>query len=577
MKKILTLLATLLLIPAFAAAQNRTCSECGIVKYNVTYPWQHHTWCPYYRPQSSGSSSSSSSTVSYGAYTAANAATSAIGALLADALFANKQPQKTPEELARDAAADEMERIYGSAYYKKVEEERKYWEWGDYKLDKYTYWKWDSCMIISLVNKRTNKYIIPLYDQKIRSTLTKETKNVYPLGSVAMRQAKFPSKIARYWTLHDFENDRVKFLDSSKEDINPKLDGLLLAQNFWCYENSDKPNKMKWHSYMGVARIVNDTLQWIVKEKAYDGKFIDKIEPLENAPLIYTKRMLLRNSTGGQYSFFRGLYKDLWSWRWTLYDLTGKKKLTTTVYSPANNVFQAYGNIISVREEKKAEDGKITASHKYYDIEMNPHPVLGNYEQVVPRALSGIGYRFIVGSEKDGYGVIDQDGNMIIPQRYDDINMVLGYWNLYAKVSYTRWYRNEAAQYVNKPGEFEKTDHFKARMADKALQEQYLREVMSNAESRYLVDMVESKDNVKLVLGRYLADAECFPIYSSVAPWNACYLSVPMSEAEDFKMTFHKMRDEAMKTVKWCVRNDAPCISHITVTTPEGKTYQTGE
>ena len=25
----------------------KTCSECGITMGNVTYSWQHETWCPY--------------------------------------------------------------------------------------------------------------------------------------------------------------------------------------------------------------------------------------------------------------------------------------------------------------------------------------------------------------------------------------------------------------------------------------------------------------------------------------------------------------------------------------------------
>ena len=25
------------------------CPHCGITKGNITYPWQHESWCPYYR------------------------------------------------------------------------------------------------------------------------------------------------------------------------------------------------------------------------------------------------------------------------------------------------------------------------------------------------------------------------------------------------------------------------------------------------------------------------------------------------------------------------------------------------
>lgn len=37
------------------------CPHCGITMGNITYPWQHENWCPYYRSNGSGSSSSSSS------------------------------------------------------------------------------------------------------------------------------------------------------------------------------------------------------------------------------------------------------------------------------------------------------------------------------------------------------------------------------------------------------------------------------------------------------------------------------------------------------------------------------------
>jgi hypothetical protein len=42
------------------------CPHCGITKGNITYPWQHESWCPYYRSQSSGSSSSSGRSSSSG-------------------------------------------------------------------------------------------------------------------------------------------------------------------------------------------------------------------------------------------------------------------------------------------------------------------------------------------------------------------------------------------------------------------------------------------------------------------------------------------------------------------------------
>ena len=37
--------------PANPTAGKKHCPHCGITMGNITYPWQHETWCPYYRSQ----------------------------------------------------------------------------------------------------------------------------------------------------------------------------------------------------------------------------------------------------------------------------------------------------------------------------------------------------------------------------------------------------------------------------------------------------------------------------------------------------------------------------------------------
>jgi hypothetical protein len=108
MKKILlSLLALLTTVSVFAQAglgkgeavvnpttnprqAQKHCPHCGITMGNITYPWQHENWCPYYRSQGSGSSSSSSSISSSvtGAAIGAGAAVlgSAISSLITNAM-----------------------------------------------------------------------------------------------------------------------------------------------------------------------------------------------------------------------------------------------------------------------------------------------------------------------------------------------------------------------------------------------------------------------------------------------------------------------------------------------------------
>ena len=63
------------------------CPHCGITMGNITYPWQHENWCPYYRSNGSGSSSSSSSSVTATAIsTGAAVLGSAISSLITSAM-----------------------------------------------------------------------------------------------------------------------------------------------------------------------------------------------------------------------------------------------------------------------------------------------------------------------------------------------------------------------------------------------------------------------------------------------------------------------------------------------------------
>ena len=93
----------------------KTCSHCGITMGNITYAWQHESWCPYYR--SSGSSSSTrKSTSSYGTYTAASAASYALGSVLSGLIsqgFNRKSKMDKRIEAYNQRQAEEEKRRAG--------------------------------------------------------------------------------------------------------------------------------------------------------------------------------------------------------------------------------------------------------------------------------------------------------------------------------------------------------------------------------------------------------------------------------------------------------------------------------
>lgn len=173
------------------------------------------------------------------------------------------------------------------------------------------------------------------------------------------------------------------------------------------------------------------------------------------------------------------------------------------------------------------------------------------------------------------YGAVDHEGRVLIPFVYggfQDVRTALHYFN---KISFTEWYKQEAAKYIDKKGEYEKTAHFEARLKDAKLQEEYLREVMGDAPQRYLAE--KTKEGVKLNIGQYDADKEAFPISIGEASWNNCLLPVPIAEAEAFKTAFNDMKEEAAKGARLGIRYDAPSIEAITFKMPNGKEYHYGE
>ena len=173
------------------------------------------------------------------------------------------------------------------------------------------------------------------------------------------------------------------------------------------------------------------------------------------------------------------------------------------------------------------------------------------------------------------YGLVNLEGQIILPLIYNKAEDLP--FNNLKTISYTLWYKQEAAKYIDKKGEFEKTDHFEARMKDAKMQEEYLRDIMADAPERYMDEKVWQKGELKLTLGEYNADEECFPISLEIAPWNSIMLPVPIAEAKDFKKEFAHIKSEAAKNAQLGIRNDAPSVEAITFTTSSGEAYSYGE
>ena len=515
----------------------KTCSHCGITMGNITYAWQHESWCPYYR-SSGGSSSSRSSSSSYGTYTAASAASYALGSLLSGLISSSWSRPRQTYDPNKEAREREYKENYNRIFEKKKirrNEALKYWKYGDYEIlsnghvpsEKcdgcrgYSNSKKYSINTLSLVNTKTGKEIIPKLTEAIHK--------------------QYKSKKIPYGTLC-LEDDNygviIYFFDSKQQESSPLLDGMLFVDKLTIYNNRIG-KKIYDYDYSGLCNIVNDSLQWLLKIRTPYSHLGEDFNYIPNSTCFIKE--------GKNYK---------------------------TLYAPLKSI--TLDSLHSVDTDKEfiyVRQMKDTLNYKIYDMEFTP--MFTEYPQIELKQLSDIGAYFLLGNNQ-GYGVIDKKKNVVIPFIYNSDKAANKAWNIYKNLSYTAWYKQEAAKYVDKKGEFEKTDHFEARMKDAKMQEEYLRDIMTDAPERYLEEKVWEKGELQLTIGEYDADQECFPISVGIAPWNSIMLPVPISEAKDFKKEFASIKSAAAKSAQLGIRNDAPSIEAITFTTANGKKYQYG-
>lgn len=508
----------------------KTCPNCGITMGNITYPWQHESWCPHYRSQDGGSSSSRSSSSSSGAaYTAASAATSVLGSLLSGMISSGSnstsspKPQKTAEEIQYSKVRD------SEVLQSRIEDE-KFWNIGDYAIIKGGTVKNGSgkYTCYGIKNTKTENYVIDPFNKK-----PKVGDEMFIRGSKV--------KVA---------NEKFRLHEPPAGDPTGK-------PFIECYPGPCKWENEHWRTSYSRSRWfqINDQDQLEeLKGVEIKGKY--------GIPACY---YIKRGGLVGVYmlAYFGTKYT---------YDSNG---LATGVISEDYRIEM----IIPVKYDAIELKGSYYKAIKadgfdlYNGWDLKPaNPELKKYDEL-NRFDNNRQDALLNGK----YGMVDDEGRVIIPFIYNSKKELTSAENKHFDISYTKWYKQEAARYIDKKGEFEKTDHFEARMNDAKLQEEYLREVMADAPQRYFEEKVWKKGELQLTLGEYNADEECFPIIVDIAPWNSIMLPVPMAEAKTFKNEFASIKSVAAKTAQLGIRYDAPSIETITFTTNGRKVYKYGE
>lgn len=516
--------------------KRKTCSQCGITMGNVTYPWQHESWCSHYRTQGGGGSARKSSGSSSTAYTAASAATSALGSLLSGMISSrSKSISPSPVRQKQKAEQKKLKESVKSGRHMFIQSmltDEKYWEVGDYAVVEGKY-KYEGRQAYGIINKKTGNYVLD------------PNKKEYKEGDYGIhRRLHLGKKIVDVEDKH-FLLAQIRLLPPPEGDPSGKP--FVFADYMQEYEEKYK----NWKSVSCHWFLITDD---------------EKLEPLEGTGKWNSFRLVKRGGKVGVYwlfnddsyhfNSFSGYADGVWNTR-----------LESKVCIPIQ-----YDSIVSIGDASRAFKGK------EYDLYLHNYGAFTKANDamkqldMLKKCLVGSDTMYIA-STKGRYGLVNPKGEVVLPLLYNkETQLPIEY---YKTISYTIWYKQEAAKYIDKKGEYEKTDHFEARMKDAKLQEEYLREIMDDAPQRYLAE--KTKGGVKLTIGKYDADNEAFPISIGVAPWNIFLLPVPIAEAEAFKASFDDIKEEAVKTAQLGIRYDAPSIEAITFTTSDGKNYKYGE
>lgn len=192
--------------------------------------------------------------------------------------------------------------------------------------------------------------------------------------------------------------------------------------------------------------------------------------------------------------------------------------------------------------------------------------------------FSGTGIEFMQDGKR---GFMDPSGKVIMPAclRRADLDMNVWLRNVGA-ASYDYAYEKKAQGFRTQRGEFEKTDDFKARQEDPALQDAYVQEHMEGFEREYLEGVISqtlknNKGVINFLWWAYHADDEYFAFFSAMTPYGFYRVPVSVSEAPAFKDYVEKADPKALlKTCYICVCNGTQQIARVTFALPDGKVYE---
>ena len=316
-----------------------------------------------------------------------------------------------------------------------------------------------------------------------------------------------------------------------------------------------------------------------------------------------------RDANGKLTNNMKGKWRDYRHWTAsTAYDTSGGRHFCTTRFILRDLPAGFEGNNTFGVVQKNGKYGywcydKLAIDCVYDEIQTSPDGLLlrqGNkwgfysflHRKFIPAVYDSLKTVVITNANKSHWTGLEfvQDGKCGLMQLYGEVvipaclrrtDVSMDYWLRYVgTASYNQAREKKAAELRGKQGEFEKTADFRARQADPALQEAYVKKQLEGYDREYLLGVVaqcikDGKGSIGLHWYPYNPDEETFSFWSPLTPWGYYNLPVPVAVAPAFKEFIDKADGKALLNTSYlCVCNGTQQIASITFTLPNGKVYE---
>ena len=521
----------------------KTCPNCGITMGNITYPWQHEEWCPYYRERNSGGGGTRvvSSPASSNAGIVAGGIAAGLGGLLSNAINKIGSEDKADYSIYKNT---KQGGFLNWTYAYDPNEEQKYvvvrsgdkvgiWKnAGVYRHNKERYpgeWmirpkKYDYIWM-SYCGTELKKGVMAVVGVKQKNSDTM----FYGLNSGEKELVK-PNKYTKFRTVRALENIPLVvafgYTDEQGRDKWDLWKVVMVKEKKVSYPNAVQlggpyDDAAVWDKYVRVTNGGRSRMLDHFGKDVFNRDFA-QVGP----PFGPTKMAWSQDETGGKYGVIDSLGRSLLPCQYDGINILDRGAMLT----------------------KNGKKG-------YYYANSNQVPC--EYDNI-----REYGTGLLV--KKDGNTWIEHAGKSIPLYLYnteEEIQQLAEkYHRNFEDKTFEKWYAKESAavreQYMKKD-QFEKESDYKIRIADKAAVEKYVSEKMGDAMSRFLTQNL-AKDSL-FISNQYDSEMECFEFFPHQCPWNAFRYPVSIDEAKEFDRWFRRA-----EITDRMLRFDTPAVKQCT-------------